>query len=164
MCRLSQRWLYSNRKVFYRQRGPKVTYSLVARTCRAKHLRELRGLHDAHHTRILQITFAWHARVTSANPMQMLCGTHTCRRRCSQQGMLLLDPSDLYMMNIGQRLGPPLHVQQKCTWFGVEILHAQTLTSHWWSDRVQIPRINPAGSITKWYVYIVLMKSQPQAL
>jgi hypothetical protein len=44
------------------------------------HLHDVRGLHDAHRTRILRVTLAWHmrqihvgcARVISANPKQML--------------------------------------------------------------------------------------------
>jgi hypothetical protein len=57
--------------------------------CCARNIFMIRGLHDAHRTRILRVTIAWHtctcmrqihagfmpdARVTSANPTQMLRG------------------------------------------------------------------------------------------
>jgi hypothetical protein len=52
--------IFSLSKYMYLQRGPKVT-PLVARSSRrrcAQHLHDVRGLHGAHRTQILRVTFA----------------------------------------------------------------------------------------------------------
>jgi hypothetical protein len=76
---------------------------------------DVRGLPDAHRTRSLRVTFAWHVRdssrmrVISANPTQML---RTCRTRSAQQGMFLLDPSLstwwIDCLGWGQKLNPTM--------------------------------------------------------
>jgi hypothetical protein len=70
--------------------------SLVARGRCAQHLRDVRGLHDAHRTRIsarnivcvtMRQIHASYIRESDTNVAR------TCRTRSAQQGMLPMDPS-----------------------------------------------------------------------
>jgi hypothetical protein len=91
--------------------GPKVT-SFVARGRCAQHLPDVRALHDAHRTRILRVTFAWHMR--DSRHIHAGCARHiresdanvarTCRTRSAQQEMLLLDLSDLCLVCVAKQM------------------------------------------------------------
>jgi hypothetical protein len=99
------------------QMGPKVTSLLNCCALRGRQVQHLhdvhvRGLHDAHRTRILRVTFAWHtldvsdsrrgftpdARVTPVNPRQMLRAP--AARGARNKELFLLDPSQTWLMMI----------------------------------------------------------------
>jgi hypothetical protein len=58
--------------ISYIQRGPKVTFLVTRGSC-AQHLHDVRGLLDAHRTRILRVAFAWH---TCMHQIHAGCARH----------------------------------------------------------------------------------------